>query len=156
MLTHVKNWLKTQKSQPETYVADTSELAYLVAALMFEAAQADGEVSEDEMALISATVSSQFELDDAQMNTLMEQVKADAQERIELHTLLRKLRDQADYEERLGVLELVWMTVLADDVVDRMESQLMRRLAGLLFISDVDSALAAKAAKKRISNAEHA
>ena len=44
------------------------------------------------------------------------------------------------------------MIVLADEVVDRMESQLMRRLAGLLFISDVDSGLAAQAAKKRISS----
>ena len=51
---------------------------------------------------------------------------------------------------RIGVLELVWMTVLADDRVDTLESQLMRRLAGLLFVSDVDSGLAAKAAKKRL------
>ena len=42
------------------------------------------------------------------------------------------------------------MTVLADDRVDTLESQLMRRLAGLLFVSDVDSGLAAKAAKKRL------
>ncbi len=156
MLTHVKKWLQSQKTETEILASNTQELAYLVAALMYEAAQADGQASDDELALISSTVAHQFELDDAAITAMMEKVAADAEERIELHTLLRKLREQADYEQRLGVLELVWMTVLEDDVVDRMESQLMRRLAGLLFISDVDSALAAKAAKKRISMAADA
>ena len=55
-------------------------------------------------------------------------------------------------EERIGVLELVWMTVLADDRVDTLESQLMRRLAGLLFVSDVDSGLATKPSARPTSS----
>ena len=58
-------------------------------------------------------------------------------DRVELHSLLRRLREQSDYEERLGVLEMVWMVVLADGRLDHIEAQLMRRLAGLLFVSDV-------------------
>lgn len=152
MLSHIKKWLSAQTQLEQPLVADTDELAYLVAALMYEAAQADGEVSADELSLITDTIAAQFELTDIELRILLERVEADAAERIELHGLLSKLREQADYEQRLGVLELVWMIVLADEVVDRMESQLMRRLAGLLFISDVDSGLAAQAAKKRISS----
>jgi len=69
---------------------------------------------------------------------------------MELHSLLRRLREQSDYEERLGVLEMVWMVVLADGRLDHIEAQLMRRLAGLLFVSDVDSALAARKAKSNL------
>jgi len=86
------------------------------------------------------------------MKAVLAEAQTDAEERIELHTLVRRLRENADYEERIGVLELIWMTVLADNRVDRLESQLMRRLAGLLFVSDVDSGLAAKAAKKRLED----
>ena len=150
MLAHIKNWLTTEQEKQSALVSDEHELAYLVTALMLEAAQIDGEASKDELALIISSVASQFELDDTQMAALLAEAETHADERIELHGLIRRLREQSDYEERVGVLELVWMTVLADDRVDTLESQLMRRLAGLLFVSDVDSGLAAKAAKKRL------
>lgn len=150
MLAHIKNWLTTEQEKQRALVSDEHELAYLVTALMLEAAQIDGEASKDELALIISSVASQFELDDTQMTALLAEAETHADERIELHGLIRRLREQSDYEERVGVLELVWMTVLADDRVDTLESQLMRRLAGLLFVSDVDSGLAAKAAKKRL------
>ena len=150
MLAHIKNWLTTEQEKQSALVSDEHELAYLVTALMLEAAQIDGEASKDELALIISSVASQFELDDTQMAALLAEAETHADERIELHGLIRRLREQSDYEERIGVLELVWMTVLADDRVDTLESQLMRRLAGLLFVSDVDSGLAAKAAKKRL------
>lgn len=150
MLAHIKNWLTTEQEKQSALVSDEHELAYLVTALMLEAAQIDGEASKDELALIISSVASQFELDDTQMTALLAEAETHADERIELHGLIRRLREQSDYEERIGVLELVWMTVLADDRVDTLESQLMRRLAGLLFVSDVDSGLAAKAAKMRL------
>ncbi|MEC8743048.1 MAG: TerB family tellurite resistance protein [Pseudomonadota bacterium] len=150
MLAHIKNWLTIEQEKQSALVSDEHELAYLVTALMLEAAQIDGEASKDELALIISSVASQFELDDTQMTALLAEAETHADERIELHGLIRRLREQSDYEERIGVLELVWMTVLADDRVDTLESQLMRRLAGLLFVSDVDSGLAAKAAKKRL------
>jgi len=152
MLAHIKNWLTAEQEKQSALVSDAHELAYLVTALMLEAAQIDGEASEDELALIISSVASQFDLDDAQMKAVLAEAQTDAEERIELHTLVRRLRENADYEERIGVLELIWMTVLADNRVDRLESQLMRRLAGLLFVSDVDSGLAAKAAKKRLED----
>ncbi len=150
MLAHMKNWLTTEQKKQSALASDEHELAFLVTALMLEAAEIDGETSRDELALIISSVSSQFELDDAQMTAVLDEARSHADERIELHGLIRRLREQSDYEERIGVMELVWMTVLADDRVDTLESQLMRRLAGLLFVSDVDSGLAAKAAKKRL------
>ena len=45
------------------------------------------------------------------------------------------------------MLELILMVVLADNHLDHMEASLMRRLAGLLYIEDVDSGKAAKSAK---------
>ena len=58
--------------------------------------------------------------------------------------------DLTDYDERLAMLELIWMVVLADNHLDHMEASLMRRLAGLLYIEDVDSGKAAKSAKARL------
>ena len=42
------------------------------------------------------------------------------------------------------------MVVLSDGQMHEYEAQLMRRLAGLLFVEDVDSGIAAKRAKARL------
>ena len=126
---------------------DANELARLVTALMIEAGNADGSLDKAEQTLIIEVIARQFELDEAQAAEMMNAAVDQSAERVELHSLLRRLRDNSDYEERLGVMEMVWMVVLADGKLDHIEAQLMRRLAGLLFVSDVDSGLAAKTAK---------
>jgi uncharacterized tellurite resistance protein B-like protein len=149
MFKTVAEWLKQDKNaKPEGN--DANELASLVTALMIEAANADGSLDKSEKALIIEVITRQFELDEAKAAEMMRATVDESAERVELHSLLRRLRDNSDYEERLGVMEMVWMVVLADGKLDHIEAQLMRLLAGLLFVSDVDSGLAAKAAKSNL------
>ena len=121
---------------------------------MVEAASADGQIGASETELISSCVAGQFSLTDDQMKQVLDHALDEAHSRIELHSLVSRLRDKSDYEERIGVMEMVWMVVLADGRLDTIESQLMRRLAGLLFVSDVDSGLAAKQARQRLGLAD--
>ena len=150
MFSTVKNWLSQNDTQAVTEVSKTLELAQLVTALLVEAAGADGTISDEESQLIFEIISAQFELSDDEMVTVLSDAVNDYADRIEIHRLMRRLREKADYEERIGVLELVWMVVLSDERLDHIEAQLMRRLAGLLYISDVDSGLAAQTARIRL------
>jgi uncharacterized tellurite resistance protein B-like protein len=150
MFSTVKNWLSQNDTQAVTEVSESLELAQLVTALLVEAAGADGKIADEESQLISEIISAQFELSDDEMVTVLSDAVNDYTDRIEIHGLMRRLREKADYEERIGVLELVWMVVLSDDRLDHIEAQLMRRLAGLLYISDVDSGLAAQTARTRL------
>ena len=154
MFSTVKTWLSQNKVNAVKVTTEHFDLAQLVTGLMVEAAGADGEIADSETRLISEIVAAQFELSEPEMTTILEQAVSDFDDRIEMHSLMRQLRDVADYEERVGVLELVWMVVLSDNRLDKIEAQLMRRLAGLLFISDVDSGLAARTARKRLGIAE--
>ncbi len=154
MFSTVKSWLGQNKDNAVKVTNENFELAQLVTELMVEAAGADGQIADDESRLISEIVAAQFELSETEMASILDEAVNDFDDRIEIHSLMRQLRDVADYEERVGVLELVWMVVLSDDRLDKIEAQLMRRLAGLLFISDVDSSLAARTARKRLGIAE--
>ena len=149
MFKTVAQWLKSDSTQ-KLEADNADELAGLVAALMVEAALADGTVAADEVALTANVIAEQFDLSAEKARQMTNEAIEQSKERVELHSLLRRLREQSDYEERLGVLEMVWMVVLADGRLDHIEAQLMRRLAGLLFVSDVDSALAAQKAKSNL------
>ena len=150
MFSTVKNWLSQNDTQAGKEVSESLELAQLVTALMIEAAGADGKIAEEESQLIAEIISAQFELSDDEMTSVLSDAVSDYADRVEIHGLMRRLREKADYEERIGVLELVWMVVLSDNRLDQIEAQLMRRLAGLLYISDVDSGLAAQTARTRL------
>ena len=149
MFKTVAQWLKSDNTQ-KLEADNADDLAGLVAALMVEAALADCTVAADEVALTANVIAEQFDLSAEKARQMTNEAIEQSKERVELHSLLRRLREQSDYEERLGVLEMVWMVVLADGRLDHIEAQLMRRLAGLLFVSDVDSALAAQKAKSNL------
>ena len=144
------DWFQTSSKYEEDRNDFSHELAELVTALMVEAAAADGHIGVAETQLISDCVSSQFNLADDEMKQILNDALDEAENRIELHSLISRLRNKSGYEERIGVMEMVWMVVLADGRLDKIERQLMRRLAGLLFVSDVDSGLAAKNARDRL------
>lgn len=142
------DWFQTSSKSAEDKNAVSIELAGLVTALMVEAAAVDGQIGAAETQLIADCVSSQFDLADDEMTQILDHALDEADNRIELHSLISRLRNKSDYEERIGVIEMVWMVVLADGRLDKIERQLMRRLAGLLFVSDVDSGLAARNARQ--------
>ncbi|MDG1412784.1 MAG: TerB family tellurite resistance protein, partial [Alphaproteobacteria bacterium] len=115
MFSTVKNWLSQNDTQAVKEVSENLELAQLVTALMIEAAGADGKIAEEESQLIAEIISAQFELSDDEMTSVLSDAVSDYADRVEIHGLMRRLREKADYEERIGVLELVWMVVLSDN-----------------------------------------
>ena len=74
--------------------------------------------------------------------------------RIEIDSLVRQIRTETEMDDRIIILEMIWMVVLADKQLDSHESQLMRRLAGLLYVDDVQSGMAAKRAQNRLGLAD--
>ena len=70
---------------------------------------------------------------------------------MEIHGLTRAIRAETEPEDRVAIMEMVWMVVLADGELHEYESQLMRRLAGLLYVDDIDPGRAAKRARARLS-----
>jgi uncharacterized tellurite resistance protein B-like protein len=99
---------------------------------------------------IMALLTGRMELDVAEAEAMLAAQVAAHDTRVELHGLVRDIRDQTAAEDRAVIMEMIWTVVLADGQVDMHEAQLMRRLAGLLFVDDVTSAHAQQAAKKRL------
>ena len=111
---------------------------------------ADGDIDEIEYAHIRHMLVTQLDLlaDDAE--GMLDESVASHNDRIEIHSLTRHIRNDTDAADRSVILEMIWMVVLADGSLHAHESQLMRRLAGLLFVDDVESGLAAQRARHRL------
>ncbi|MEK9692237.1 MAG: TerB family tellurite resistance protein [Rhodospirillaceae bacterium] len=118
------------------------------AALLVEAAMVDGNFSDEERQIITALVEDRFLGDPALSEVLISTAEAKARRSVELYSVTKIISQSFSYDERMDILQSIWEVVLSDGRVDDFEDQLMRRLSGLIHISDRDRAFTRQKAEK--------
>ncbi|MEM7190516.1 MAG: TerB family tellurite resistance protein [Pseudomonadota bacterium] len=113
-----------------------------IAAILVEAARADDVYLDSERETISRILAGRFSLDQAGAEALLAAGEAAQAEAADLVRFTRVVKDAVPIEERVGVIEAVWQVIYADDERDADESNLVRRLSGLLYVPDRDAGLA--------------
>ncbi len=150
MLNRFSEWIKDFSNAGSAVPKHDDDFTATITALLVEAAMADGKLDSDERSRILQLLTDQLELEVEVARTLLDKAIVEHNTRVEIHGLVKEIRDDTEMEDRIIILEMIWVVVLADHSLDEHESQLMRRLAGLLFIDDVEAGLAAKRARKRL------
>ena len=143
MLKRLQNLLSASGSSASAQ-RDPSDLKLASAALLVEAAVLDGSFDDAERATVTALLKDRFDLSDADTAELLDDaIKANA-DSIELYTLTRTVKDQFDHDERVNMIEMLWEVAYADGELHDYEANLVRRLAGLLYVPDRESGDARK------------
>ena len=109
------------------------------AALFVEAASADDEYTSKERALILTLLKHQLKIDDEEalkLRSIGESAQARAHD---LHRFTRDVKLIPE-DQRVEFVENLWRIILLDEVRDPFEDTLMRRLCGLIYLSDRQSA----------------
>ena len=128
----------------------TDELQIAAAALLVEAAQMDDDFDTGERNKVLELVTDRFALNREESQSLL----AAAEERVahanHLHGFTRIVNKAFGQEERIELLEMLWEVIYADGELHDHEASLMRRLNGLLHVSDRESAAARNRALARL------
>ena len=138
----------TGSEQAGEHSADQLHLAS--AALLVEAASMDGHFDEAERQTIRTLLQSRFGLDDEVAEELVEEGCRAATTSTQLYGFTRMINDRLEPEERATILEMLWEVAYADGEVHPYESNLVRRVAGLLHVTDHDSGAARKRVVRRL------
>ena len=109
-------------------------------ALMFRALLVDGVVDASEEAMIRRIVEDEFGLVPHEVDQLLADASASADTAPDLYGWIKLINSHYSHEEKCYLMEKLWQVVLADGVVDAHETSLMRKVAGLIYVSDRDSA----------------
>lgn len=129
---------------------DRDELQVAAAALMVEAALMDERFEPSERDQITRLLKARFALTDAEAGTLMETAHSHVGESTQLFGFTRVVADRCSHDERVELMQMLWQVAYADGVLDDYEANLMRRLAGLIHVSDRDSGAARKRAMAQL------
>jgi len=151
VINRVKALFVERRGAPQVRGAGHShdELRIAAAALMVEAAQLDDAFDVRERDKIRELVAARFELGPEESDSLIETAETRVAESSQLHGFTRVVKAAFSPEERIELMEMLWEVVYADGELHHYEANLMRRLAGLLQVSDRDAGTARKRARER-------
>lgn len=113
-------------------------------ALLVRVARSDNEYSVSEEQRIQSIISARYGLDDAARDALLADAEVLESEAPDTVRFTRSIKDAVAYEDRLAVVEALWQVVLADGERAQEEDALLRLVANLLGITDMESAKARK------------
>ncbi len=122
-----------------SHVSDES-LRLAATALLFRALMVDGQADPSELAMIRRIVEDEFGLNADEVDQLLADAKASADDAADLYGWIRLINSNYSHEEKCFLMEKLWQVVLADGIIEEHEAALMRRVSGLIFISDKESA----------------
>jgi uncharacterized tellurite resistance protein B-like protein len=133
------NLLRHLAAPPRALAPEESRVA--LAALMVRLCRSDDTYSVTEQRRIDATLARYYRLPAAAAAAVRaeaEELEAAAQDTVQF---TRLVKEAVPYEERTGIVETLWRVAAADGI-NADEHGLMRLVANLLGVSDVDSGLA--------------
>jgi len=123
--------------------------SFAAAALLVEAAMMDQDFCERELEVVRRRLGARFRLPPPAVEALIAAARREVAASAQLHPYARAVREHLGPEERIELIEMLWEVAYADGVLDEFEASLLRRVAGLIHVSDRDSALARRRVLRR-------
>ncbi len=148
MLNILKNFFS---SQVKDDTSSSNDNLSLLCGLMVEAAYTDGSIDIEEIEKIKSVLVDSFKEDRVEVENILNKSINNKNNSKSLFYYTSKINKEYTKEKKIILIETLWEIVLSDDEIHEYESSLIRRLSGLLYISDVDSGNAKKRALNRIS-----
>jgi uncharacterized tellurite resistance protein B-like protein len=146
VLTRIRKLLAGPEAQP----ARRDDLQIAVAVLLVEAARMDDHFDEQERAVIEQLLGHRFQLSREETRELLAAAEETADRSLQLHPFTRLTVERMEPKKRIRLIEMLWEVAYADGKLDPDEDLLLRRVAGLIYVSDEDRVAARQRVLKRL------
>ncbi len=137
-------------SSPEAAPPKPDDLHVAVAVLLVEAATMDAEFNAEERGVIEHLLAGKFHLPADKAHQLIAAAEATVKRSAQLHPFTRLTVARMDRAQRVRLIEMLWEVAYADGVLDPEEDSLLRRVAGLIYVSDADRVAARQSVLARL------
>ena len=130
----IKNFFKKEKK----FQPDNNDI--LIISLLIHAAKIDENYTDQEKNIIIKAAINLYKIDVNEAEKLLksaEEKEAKSNQIVEFTKEIKKY----SMEFRLKIIEIIWKIVYSDGTNDDYESNLIRRICGLLYVSDKDNGI---------------
>jgi uncharacterized tellurite resistance protein B-like protein len=151
MIAPVIDRIRKLLSAPDAVPSRPDDLQIAVAVLLVEAARMDDKFDQYERGTIEHLLEQKFQLTHDETQQLLVLAEETAERSHQLHPFTRLAVERMEPKRRIRLIEMLWEVAYADDKLDPDEDVLLRRVAGLIYVSDEDRI----AARQRVLERTH-
>ena len=132
MIDRILQFLSGQATKPD----QPDDLQLAVAALLVEAARMDDHFDAAERKVIERLLANRFQLSPDATRRLLDAAERTEERSTQLFRFTHLAVQRLDAVGRVRLIEMLWEVAYADGSLDPDEDMLLRRVAGLLYVSD--------------------
>ena len=132
------NIFKKKKVSQDTQKNPEFEIELIGAVLAYEIARSDGDISDLELNLLIEEIkkiSKKVNKTDEEIFSIIEIYSKDS---VSFHEFIADINNDFSKEEKLSLISFLWDVAFADSQLDVDEERLIRRIADLIRIKDIE------------------
>ncbi len=140
MLKQLRDIFNKTLINPDREDAQSREhaLRLATATLLIEVVRADYEEDVEEIEATIRQLRAHFDLTEDETLLLVKEAEEKADYSVSLQDFTRVLHEGLTEAEKHSVIEMLWRVALADDRLDKHEDYVVRKVAGLLYVTHSD------------------
>ena len=132
------NFFKKKKVQDSDKKSFTFDFELTAAVLAYEIARIDGEVDEDELKILMnelVLIANKTNKDESE---ILEIIESYSKNSVSFHDFIEDINKEYSKDQKINLLRFMWDVAYADSKLDIEEERLIRRIADLIKIKDIE------------------
>tara|TARA_B100000925_G_scaffold252312_1_gene204326 strand:- start:352 stop:783 length:432 start_codon:yes stop_codon:yes gene_type:complete len=114
------------------------ELELTAAVLAYEIARSDGDISKNELSILMSEIEKIAIKVGRNKNEIFRIVETYSKDSVSFHEFIEDINKNYTKEDKISLLKFMWQTAYADGQLDVDEERLIRRVADLIKIKDIE------------------
>ena len=114
------------------------EIELTASVLAYELARSDGEITHDELSILMDEIESIANKVGKDKEEIFKIIQIYSEDSVSFHEFVEDINKNYSKEEKLNLLKFMWEMAYADKKLDVDEERLIRRMADLIKIKDVE------------------
>jgi uncharacterized tellurite resistance protein B-like protein len=106
-------------------------------ALAYEVAKADGSIDLDELEKIKVELTKRSNILGLDSDEVLKSIEMQSNESVSFNDFINQINDNFSQDQKLEMIDFLWQTAYADNVLDVDEERLIRRIADMIRIKDM-------------------
>ena len=137
MLMKMFSFFKKNIKEPEKEQS-SFEIELTASVLAYELARSDGEITHDELSILMDEIESIANKVGKDKEEIFKIIKIYSEDSVSFYEFVEDINKNYSKEEKLNLLKFMWKIAYADKKLDVDEERLIRRMADLIMIKDVE------------------
>ena len=132
------NFFKKKKEQDIISETVSFDFELTAAVLAYEIARIDGKVDEDELIMLKDELVLIANKTDKDESEILEIIESYSKNSVSFHDFVEDINKEYSKDQKINLLRFMWNVAYADSKLDIEEERLIRRVADLIKIKDIE------------------